>query len=148
MNLMIIIKNENEREFNLLKQYATELDESYRITIFDGYTNWKFKDTKDNKYSWQIPIESFESTVKYNTYYDVRGLTNTNTGENYPVAKFTSFVQKTFSNVIEQVWNNSDDDLKFVGNVWFIVNQLTTYNSDIGEYPRYATETLGRGGGD
>jgi len=142
------LKNKNELELDSLKQYANELDEQYRITIHDGHINWTFKDVSNNKYNWQLPIESFESTVKYNTDYDVRGLSNPDIGESYNVPKLSPFVQQSFSNVIEQVWDNSDGDLKFVGNVWFIVNQLTTYSSDIGEYPRYATETLGRGGGD
>lgn len=142
------LKDENNREFETLKQYADELDEQYRITIHDGQINWNFKDSKGNRYGWQIPIESFERTVKYNTYYDVRDLSNTNTGETYSVPKLSPFVQKTFTNVIDQVWDNSENELHFVGNVWFIVNQLTTYSFDLGEYPRYPTETLGRGGGD
>ena len=32
--------------------------------------------------------------------------------------------------------------------IWYIVSQLTMYSPDIGEHPRYAIETLTRGGGD
>lgn len=139
---------ESGSNLDILKQYTDELEEKNTITIYDNNIHWNFKDSSNNQYYWQIPIETFEHRVKYNTDYDVRALSNTNTDEDYTVPKLTPFVQKRFGNVIDQVWDNSDTDLKFVENVWVIVNHLTVYSSDIGEYPRYAEETLGRGGGD
>lgn len=139
---------ESGSNLDILKQYTDELEEKNTITIYDNNIHWNFKDSLNNQYYWQIPIETFEHRIKYNTDYDVRALSNTNTDEDYTVPKLTPFVQKRFGNVIDQVWDNSDTDLKFVENVWVIVNHLTVYSSDIGEYPRYAEETLGRGGGD
>ena len=140
--------NDLTGEYRLTDDYVKDLEEKSKITIYDQKIHWNVKDGSDNQYYWEIPIQTFEHRVKYNTDYDVRGLANTNTDEEYDVPRLAPFVQKRFGNVIDDVWDNSDSSDNFVYNVWFIVNHLTVYNEDIGEYPRYAEETLGRGGGD
>lgn len=134
--------------YEQMNQYVEGLERRSVITIYDQTIHWSFQDGSGNGYNWHIPIQTFEHYVKYNTNYDVRGLSNTETDEQYTVAKYEPFVKKRFGNVIGDVWENSATNADFVYNVWFIVNQLTAYSTDIGEYPRYAEETLGRGGGD
>ena len=135
-------------EYELNYNHVKNLEEKSKITIYNQNIHWNVEDGSGNQYNWKIPIQTFEHKVKYNTNYDVRELTNTNTNERYVVAQLEPFVQKIFGNVIGDVWDNSDSNDNFVYNIWFIVNDLTVYSEDIGEYPRYAEETLGRGGGD
>ena len=135
-------------EYELNYNYVKDLEKKSKITIYDQKIHWNVKDGSGNQYSWEIPIQTFEHKIKYNTGYDVRGLTNTDANEYYVVARLEPFVQKIFGNVISDVWDNSNSNDNFVYNIWSIVNNLTVYSEDIGEYPRYAEETLGRGGGD
>ena len=54
----------------------------------------------------------------------------------------------SFTKVIDEIYDNSQDDDNFIYEVWFITSQLTVFSTDIGEDPRFALETLIRGGGD
>lgn len=60
------------------------------------------------------------------------------------------FVKKSFTNVIDDIYENSYGNSDFIWEVWYIVSQLTVYDEDVHEYSegRYALETLTRGGGD
>ena len=124
-----------EKRYEQIHEYVKDLEEKSRITIYDQKIHWNVKDGSGNQYYWQIPITTFEHKVKYNTNYDSRGLTNTITDENYSVAKLEPFVLKRFSNVIGDVWDNSDNKTDFVYNIWFIVNHLTVYSEEVGKYP-------------
>ena len=135
-------------DYQLNSNYVKGLEEKSKITIYDQKIHWNVKDGSNNSYHWILPIQTFENKVKYNTDYDVRKLANSNTNEKFNVAKLEPFVQKRFGGVIDSVWDNSESEFDFVYNVWSITNNLTVYSEDIGEYPRYAEETLGRGGGD
>ena len=72
------------------------------------------------------------------------------TGENYRVMDFRPFiVENNFESVISDLYHEmGNNDQAFVHEVWFIVTQLTTYNSEIEETPRFPLETLIGGGGD
>ncbi len=54
----------------------------------------------------------------------------------------------SFTDVIDDIFDNTNSDEDFIYEVWYITSQLTTYSTDIGEFPRYALETLSRGSGD
>ena len=140
--------NNLDNNYQINSNYIKDLEEKSKITIYDQKIHWNVKDGSDNQYHWILPIQTFENKVKYNTDYDVRKLSNSNTNEKYNVAKLEPFVQKRFGSVIDSVWDNSENEFDFVYNVWSITKNLTVYSEDIGEYPRYAEETLGRGGGD
>jgi hypothetical protein len=117
------------------------------ITVIkDGKIKWTIHDSKENQYRWQIPIQTYESYLQNKTY-------QTQTiqypdGQNQEIGEFSSFVKCSFANVIDEIYENSDGDADFVHEVWYIISHLTVYSPDIGEHPRYAIETLTRGGGD
>jgi hypothetical protein len=107
-------------------------------------------DSKNNKYVWTIPVTSYENAVKADGYPTIK--VQLETGETLTVGDFRPFVRTTFSGVIDNVYDNVYDKFEnpnaFVFEIWYMVSQLTIYSLDIGEDPRYATETLVRGGGD
>ena len=104
----------------------------------------------NNKYVWTIPVTSYENAVKADGYPTIK--VQLETGETLTVGDFRPFVRTTFSGVIDNVYDNVYDKFEnpnaFVFEIWYMVSQLTIYSLDIGEDPRYATETLVRGGGD
>ena len=94
-----------------------------------------------------MPIETYENTIKSYEPYDYLTLDNTNTGEQYTVRDYRGFIGTSFSKVIDDIYDNVGSE-QFAYEIWYIVSQLTTYSYDIGEDPRWALETLSRGGGD
>ena len=116
-------------------------------TIEDQTIYWDFYDSKGNQYSWSMPVESYEYYVQAQPYLDTF-LFELPSGKNVEVVDHTKFVATSFTKVIDDVYDNSGSDEDFIYEVWYITSQLTTYSYDIGEYPRYALETLSRGGGD
>ncbi len=138
----------------VLEQTFEKLNESIRnqqkplTSIIDQKVNWHVSDSKGNVYDWAMPIETYEWYVRAYEPQNIQRLENTFTGEIYEVRDHTKFIQYSFKNVIDQVYDNSKDDADFVYEVWYIVSQLTTYSYDIDEDPRWALETLSRGGGD
>jgi len=125
----------------------TELSKP-KTTIVDQKINWDMSDSKGNLYSWSMPIESYEDLVRRGEPQDMLRLEITETGEVITVRDHTKFVRSGFTKVIDQVYDNAKSNSDFVYEVWYIVSQLTTYSYDIGEDPRWALETLSRGGGD
>lgn len=119
-----------------------------KTTIYDQNINWEFSDSKGNRYTWSMPIETYEAFIKAREPQDVLRLRNDFTGEVVTFRDHTKFVQNHFENVIDEIWSKSSSDYDFAYEVWYIVSQLTTYSSDIEEDPRWALETLSRGGGD
>ena len=135
----------------LLEQINSDL-EYYSATPQVEITNLEVRfrlfDSKGNQYNWSLPIETYEKQIDYNPRYEYFRLDNQNTNENYRAVDFRPFVGESFGKVIDSIYNNSNNDSDFIWEVWFIVSQLTVYSEDIGEDPRYAVETLVRGGGD
>ena len=107
---------------------------------------WTLYDSRGNQYYWTMPITSYESLVKSN-YYPTMNL-ELPSGKISRVGDFTQYVRTSFSQVIDQIYDNAKSDEDFIYEVWYITSQLTVYSQDIGEDPRYALETLTRGGGD
>jgi hypothetical protein len=104
-------------------------------------------DSKGNVYNWEMPMETYDGLVRYQPLQKIR-FSNPGIGQEYESVDFSPYVRKSFTGVIDQVYDNSKNDYDFGYEVWYIVSQLTTYSDDIGEDPRWALETLTRGGGD
>ena len=103
-------------------------------------------DSKNNKYFWITPVTNYENAVKIDEYPIIPLATNT--GQIITVGDFRPFVQTSFSDVIDEVYDNLENPDYFVYEIWYMVSKLTIYSFDIGEDPRFALETLVRGGGD
>ena len=120
-------------------------------TIIEGTEiKWEFSDSKWNTYAWSMPVTTYENQIVESRYH-VRDKMNLNLdGETIRTVSLDGFVKKSFTNVIDDVYDNSYDNSDFIWEVWYIVSQLTVYDEDIHEYSegRYALETLSRGGGD
>ncbi len=106
---------------------------------------WTLYDSKGNQYYWAMPVTSYESLVQSN-YYPTMNLKLPD-GKIVTVGDFSKYVGTNFSQVIDQIYDNANAE-DFIYEVWYITSQLTVYSQDIGEDPRYALETLTRGGGD
>ncbi|MGI0048250.1 MAG: hypothetical protein ACREAW_01815, partial [Nitrososphaera sp.] len=64
-------------------------------------------------------------------------------------SSFSPWVDEVFERVISNDGiNQTNKDSQSVYELWYIVSQLTTYSSDMGEDPRWPLETLVEGGGD
>ena len=103
-------------------------------------------DSKNNKYFWITPVTNYENAVKIDEYPIIPLATNT--GQIITVGDFRPFVQTSFSDVIDEVYDNLENPDYFVYEIWYMVSKLTIYSLDIQEDPRFAIETLVRGGGD
>jgi hypothetical protein len=103
-------------------------------------------DSKNNKYFWITPVTNYENAVKIYEYPIIPLATNT--GQIITVGDFRPFVQNSFSDVIDEVYYNLENQDYFVYEIWYMVSKLTIYSLDIQEDPRFAIETLVRGGGD
>ena len=114
--------------------------------IENGKIKWTLFDSKHNKYNWEISIKTYESYIQLSTY--PKQTIQYSDGRSETIGEFSYYVVKFFTNVIDDIYENSCNDTDFIFEVWHIVSSMTVYSSDIGEYPRYAIETLVRGGGD
>jgi hypothetical protein len=117
------------------------------ITVIeDGKIKWTIHDSKGNQYKWEIPIQTYESYLQ-NTTYPIQTIQYQD-GRNQEVGEFSSYVKCSFTNVIDEIYENSNGNNDFIFEVWYVVSSMTVYSADIGEHPRYAVETMTRGGGD
>ena len=114
--------------------------------IENGKIKWTLFDSKNNQYEWAIPIQIYESYIQHSTY--PMQTIQYSDGRLETIGKFSNYIVKFFTNVIDDLYENSHNDNDFIFEVWHIVSNLTVYSSDIGEHPRYAIDTLTRGGGD
>jgi hypothetical protein len=114
--------------------------------IKNGKIKWNLFDSKCNQYDWEMPIQTYESYIQNTTY-----LTQTiqySDGRQQEIGEFSNYVETSFTNVVDDIYENSYNDNDFIFEIWNIVSNLTVYSPDIGEHPRYALETLTRGAGD
>ena len=131
-----------------------ELTTEPRITIEKTEIVSNFYDSKGNFYTWTLPVETYEDLIQdsreksENLWRHPVRLNNN--GETLISASLDGFVTGQFTNVVDQVYDNSEDNTDFIWEVWYIVSQLTVYDEDVHPHSqgRYATETLSRGGGD
>ena len=133
---------------DMLNQQNQKIEPKKPQTVIKNeQINWKIYDSKGNEYNWTMPISTYESLVASSPnleslYFEMPD------GSSVEVVDHTKFVRQSFTNVIDDIYKNSNSDTDFIYEIWHITSQLTTYSEDIGEYPRYALETLSRGGGD
>ena len=141
-------ESEYQNYYDDVEDYLYSQNISPKITIYNQTISWELYDSKENYYSWEMPIGSYEELVldKYN--YDHIEFYNDVTDETYQLIDYTKYVHEGFTNVIDEIYLNSDNDTDFIYEVWYITSQLTVYSYDIGDHPRYALETFSRGGGD
>lgn len=125
------------------------VQEAFGATTIDGTeVSWEFSDSKGNSYQWSMPITTYEDQIVESRYH-VRDKANLNlNGETIRTVNLDGFVKRSFTNVIDDICDNSYDNSDFIWEVWYIVSQLTVYDEDIHEYSegRYALETLTRAG--
>ena len=130
---------------------ALAAQNAYGTTIIDGTeVTWDIADSKGHTYRWSMPVTTYEDNIVESRYH-VRDKVNLDLdGETLRVVSLDGFVKESFVNVIDGIYDNSHDNSDFIWEVWYVVSQLTVYDSDIHEYSegRYALETLTRGGGD
>ena len=144
-------KLESERFSQSLEDALEDARKSSQVqkpqTVIDKEEiQWTLYDSRGNQYYWTMPITSYESLVKSN-YYPTMNL-ELPSGKIVRVGDYSQYVRTSFSQVIDQIYDNTRADEDFIYEVWYITSQLTVYSQDIGEDPRYALETLTRGGGD
>ena len=114
--------------------------------IENGKIKWILFDSKGNQYNWSLPIHTYESYLQ-NTIYLTQTIQYSD-GRTKEIGEFSNYVKSSFTNVIDDVYENSHNDDDFIFEIWNIISNLTVYSSDIEENPRYAIETMTRGGGD
>ena len=105
---------------------------------------------------WEIPFDSLESELYRGVL--TRSITEdqsnlvslkADNGEYYYVEDMTLFVDpSSFKDVIPELYSQSGNDSSFIKEVWNIVTQLSIYSQEIGEIPRFPSETFLAGGGD
>jgi len=115
--------------------------------IENGKIKWKLFDSKSNPYSWKLSIHIYESYLQKPHPHTTQTISYPD-GREDKIGEFSNYVQNSFTNVIDKTYENSYSDENFIFEVWYIISNLVIYSSDIGEQPRYALETLSRGGGD
>ena len=147
-------------EYNMLvDEYNMLVDDYYKrypLTSISGTdVRWEFYDSKGNYYDWDMPITTYENLIQpsrdYSLYQaNVNPQYITLNGRNIPVPNFDGFVQESFSETIDAIYDNSHDNQDFVHEVWYIVSQLTVYDEDVSleSEGRFALETFTRTGGD
>ena len=126
-----------------------------RTTILGTDVIWQFLDSKDNYYQWSIPIFVYEEQIQYGSAYSIQQqnenfkILNVN-GHSMEVINLDGFVHHSFTDTVDSIYDNSNDNADFIYNVWYIVSEMTTYDIDVRPESegRYALETLTRGGGD
>ena len=141
------LSDESKNYENEVNKWIDQEQSKPTTTIHDQIIYWHMTDSEGNMYDWTFPVSDYEKYVTGDRYNDELYFQSGN-GESFSVLDHTRYVRTSFSDVIDDVYKNSIDDQDFMYEVWYITSQLTTYSYDIGEYPRWAVETLSRGGGD
>ena len=136
----------------LLEEYNSR----YPITTISGTkVGWEFYDSKGNYYSWSMPIETYENQIpssrEYSLYQSYENPYRISLdGRTISIPNLDGFVKRSFTDVIDSIYDNSRDNSDFVKEVWYVVSQLTVYDEDVRQDSegRYALETFTRTGGD
>ena len=151
--------NELEYEYGTLE---SEFDEFYSsiygdgtkfLTIIeDGTVLWDFVDSKGNEYYWEIPMQTYEEWVLDGASVSLnnnRNLLSLN-GKTFNMIQYEQFVVGGFTDVVDEIYHNSESNDDFVWEVWWIVSQMAVYREDVDERSegRFALETFTRQGGD
>jgi hypothetical protein len=127
------------------------------VQIENRTVHMVFKASNGTLHQWTIGENVLEAQIQLGWYkreitHDVEylNLTDNQTGETYRIMDYRPFIiENNFTEVITDLYHElGDNDEAFVHEVWYIVTQLTTYNSNTSEAPRFPFETLVGGGGD
>lgn len=118
-------------------------------TIVQGREiKWSFKDSEGNTYNWEMPIDSYRDVIESQEPSGQLRLQKDDDSI-IVVRDHTKFVDdESFAKVVDEVYDNAENDKQFLYELWFITAQMTTYSTDIGEDPRWALETFTEAGGD
>ena len=148
-----------EREYGDLEYEFDEFYSSFYgdgtkfLTIIDdGTVLWDFVDSKGNEYYWEMPMQSYEELVLDGASVSLnnnRNLLSLN-GKTFNMIQYEQFVVGGFTDVVDDIYHNSESDADFVWEVWWIVSQMAVYQSDVDARSegRFALETFTRQGGD
>ena len=117
------------------------------IAIVQQTVSVTLYDSKNNAYNWSIPLSSYEDQLERGTNFQRITLSMPDGSSNL-VGDYRPYVGTSFTQVIDDVWNNSANESEFLYEIWFMTSRHTVYSEDIGEFPRVALDTLARGGGD
>jgi plastocyanin len=121
-------------------------------TIQSDTVNWYFGDSMGNKYHWSMPLTTYDTLVQQPISVGVMKLTlpNGQTAYTYDYSQFvkTIMASPSFTNVMDQVYNNAGSDEQFIYQTWYIVSEMTTYNVDMTNYNLWPLEVFTRGEGD
>ena len=132
-------------------------DRTFKTVIEDTEASWSFYDTKDNFYSWSMPVRTYENLLQeskelsyHNRVVSPHRLNNDD-GAVFTQVSLDGFVYKeAFEDVIDDLYDNSYSNPDFIWEVWELASQMTVYDKDIDQNSegRYALVTLARSGGD
>ena len=147
LNQHSIELNQYMQNSNELFDLLIELHTTPNVQFKHGQININLFDSNKEQYSWSMPVESYNSIVGQSYPSDIF-LYNDKTYETYQLYDHADMVGNNFVNVIDDVYENSNNNSHFIWNVWHMISELTIYETEIGDDPRYALETLVRGGGD
>ena len=153
------LKAENERLRMQIQYLENSNPTQSQTTIKDTEIQWTIFDSKGNQYDWSMPIDTYESSVirsNFQSFFQSKTTLYGNvdlklsSGKTVSMPDMTKFMKYSFGNVIDEVYENSNDKSDFIYEVWFIVSQLTVYSEDVNSQSegRYPLETLTRTGGD
>ncbi len=118
-----------------------------KTTIKGQTVYWDFTDSAGHEYNWQMPIATYEYNVQRDEPFEYFSL-QLPSGKVVTVVDHTRYVETSFTDVIDDIYDNAGSDAQFLYETWYLISQMTTYSYEIEEYPRYALETFSRGGGD
>lgn len=148
-------KNEYDKSFEYGADLYDELQKP-KTVIQGTEIEWTFNDSKGNSYTWSMPVKTYEDLIPYS--YDKSVYQSKITpkylelddGSTISTVNLDGFILESFSNVVDDIYDNSKDNTDFIFEVWYVVSQLTVYDLDIDSSSegRYALETFSRGGGD
>ena len=139
--------SESYQRWALESELSSSLTPPYTL-IQDRNIVWVFEDSRGTLYNWEMPFDTYRSIISDPEPEDVKYL-RSDDGTTFEVPDFSKFVeQDSFSEVIDDLYENAGSDHQFLYEVWYVTSQLTTYSTDIGEDPRWALETFTEAGGD
>jgi hypothetical protein len=146
------------RAFENLNSYWEEVVENLarRPYLENRDVIMSFLRSNGTWHSWSVPLDAVVSQAYLGWYKKETGdfeyvdLRDNKTGELHRLIDFRPFIiENNFENVMTNLYHDlGNNDQAFVHEVWYIVTQLTIYQSEIEETPRFPLDTFAGGGGD
>jgi len=136
------------QNFNSTIQQAVQIEKCKPLTsIKNGTYFWNFCDSKGNQYTWNMPTTTYDSLIKRPFPVDTISIKEPD-GTVAVFPDYSKFVTPSFSQVIDQVYDNAGSDQQFLYEVWFITSQMTTYSLDITNSNLWPLQTFSDARGD